>query len=158
MKYALIAFVVLSAVFLILAALWEEHQDEKNNKYNSVILILLLPFSAIAQNDYQPLSATLDEPATLEESFYITSKQYIEISEHDTIYKQNAFIFVDSTEFYMVIGRDTVSRKICSFQHNYMELRLSCGDWIRPVRDAYGKPYALFYKKGKLLFYFSEIW
>lgn len=163
MKYALL-LPILILLFFMLYEWSKEIQSNKRNRYLT-ILILLLPFSAFAQaynglEGIPPdlLEATLDPPKPIQEHFEFVSPIFIEISEYDTIYQQRAVIFVDSSEFFLIRGTDTLSRRICNYQHNYMELKLSCGDYIKPVRDVNGIVYALWYKEGTKKYFFAKKW
>ena len=174
MKYALIILMIVALLWMVYEGIKEEQESKrrkykrKKNRYLS-LLVLLLPFSAIAQSDTsfrkQPvrvdyLAATLTAPAETEDyHFYLDCPKYIETAEFDSIYNQEAKIFVSPKEFYLIRGKDTTSRKICHYGANYSELRMSCGDYIKPVRRAAdGSVYALWYREGKHLFYFSELW
>ena len=172
MKYALIYYFILLLLgygFYQLYRLIVEVQRKKIRKYSRKrnrylsLLILLLPFSMVAQADsglkgIDCLSATLTPPDPLPEHFEFISPIYIETSDNDTIFRDTAKVFVNEKEFYLIRGNDTLSRRICHFQYNFMELHLSCGDWIRPRRDYNGNVYALRYKEGDKSYYFSTKW
>ena len=67
---------------------------------------------------------------------------YITTVGADSTHYQRAIIYMDSLEFYLIRGTDTLSRRLCRFDPYFAELQLSCGDWVKPVRDWDGEVYA----------------
>jgi hypothetical protein len=158
--------VVLIVIFLLVAG-GKTVRDIIRQGY-LIIPFLLCSAALIGQQDttfrkqaakVDLLAATLEPPThDIPGHFEFVSPQFIEVAEYDTIFKQEAEIFVNESEFYLITGTDTLSRRVCNFQYNYIELKLSCGDWIKPVRDVDGFVYALWYAEGDKRYYFSTKW
>jgi hypothetical protein len=95
-------------------------------------------------------------PPQVGEAFYLECEFYISTTGKDSAYMEPASIFMDSSEFFLIRGQDTTARRLCKFNPYVSQLELSCGDWVRPVRDYTGKVVAVWYGEKGTHYYFNK--
>jgi hypothetical protein len=155
-------------LFIIIAGTKTVQDIYRQMKGFCILLLCSLSLSVFGQKEAgktgrpsisERLQMALTEPIPeMPNQFQFNSPIYIETSDNDTTYYEEAKIFVDRSEFRLIRGTDTLSRRICTCENNVTSIQLTCGDWIRPRQDLNGQVYALRYREGNKSYYFSTKW
>lgn len=133
-------FIVLLLIVGCIVEWWEETRTK--------CLIPLLLCAGVASGQVQP------EPVS--EWFELECDFYISTTGKDSAYMEPAALFMNEHEFFLIRGQDTTSRRLCKFDPYVSQLELSCGDWVRPVRNWDGEVTAVWYGEKGVHYYFNK--